>query len=243
MIIAFAEIKNRICLLCLTFLSIILSIYYYKLFLVILIIISNSLLSYEILNYFIFTNITEIIYMYVLLSFFIAKHTLYFALIYHLTCFLSSGLLRIEYLYIKFVFLLCIIFTVISTNFFYKIFIPTITSFFFNFQNNTTTHQTVAFYFEAKIYDYLKFFIEAYFTCFFCFQSCVVLFIFSIFVSKNFKILKRTRKFFYIIFLLFSTLVTPPDIISQIILYLLFVSIFEINIFINVYIKMITKFN
>jgi sec-independent protein translocase protein TatC len=125
------------------------------------------------------------------------------------------------------------LFTFSNTVFilFYSNFSTHCFSFFLSFQDNTT--QSINFYFEAKIYDYLKFITEIYFDCFFSFQLSAPLILFTNYISSNIKLLKFTRKFFYLLILVFSTLTTPPDVFSQIVLFLVFLSGFETLIFIN----------
>jgi sec-independent protein translocase protein TatC len=228
----FLEIKNRIILLIITLLSAFSIVSYYKFFLLILIVISNPVLSNEILNYFIFTSITDLFLIYIILSFFIVKQITYFFFVYHTICFLSAGLYRTEYLFFKYLFFICMLLAILCWKFFNKILIPIISHFFLSFHENAT--QSINFYFEAKIYDYLKFFTEIYFDCFFSFQLSVFLILFANFISNNLKILKSIRKFFYLSILLLSTLMTPPDVFSQILLFLLFILGFETLIFFNI---------
>jgi sec-independent protein translocase protein TatC len=235
MIKAFIEIKNRIILLVSTALSAFLIAYYYKTFILILIIVSNSRLSNDILNYFIFTSITELFSIYLTLCFFLSSQILYYTILYHIICFLSSGLYKIEYNNLKFIFSLIILLGIVSIYFFYKILIPTLSDFFLSFQNYSL--KTISFYFEAKIYDYLIFYKEIYLSCFFSFQSCAVLILLSNFVSNDLGLLKPLRKFFYIILLLFSTAVTPPEIFSQFFLFINLVFGFETLIFLNLFKK------
>lgn len=229
---AFLEIKNRIILLIITLLSAFSIVSYYKFFLLILIVISNPVLSNEILNYFIFTSITDLFLIYILLSFFIAKLTTYFIFVYHLICFLSAGLYQTEYVYLKYLFIICLFLAIICWKFFNKILIPIVSHFFLSFHDNPS--QNINFYFEAKIYDYLKFYTEIYYNCFLSFQLCIFLIIFANFISNNTKLLKSTRKFFYLSILLLSTLMTPPDVFSQMFLFLVFLFGFEILIFFNI---------
>ena len=228
----FLEIKNRIILLIITLLSAFSIVSYYKFFLLILIVISNPVLTNEILNYFIFTSITDLFLIYIVLSFFIAKHTTYFIFFYHIICFLSPGLYRIEYIYLKYLFFICLLLAILCWKFFNKILIPTISHFFLSFHNNHP--QSINFYFEAKIYDYLKLYTEIYFDCFFSFQFCIFLIIFTKYISNNLKLLKNIRKFFYLLILLLSTLMTPPDIFSQMLLFFVFILGFETLILTNI---------
>jgi sec-independent protein translocase protein TatC len=228
---AIIEIKNRIILLSITLLGVFSIMYYYKLFLLILIIISNPTLSNEILNYFIFTSITELFLIYILLGFLMLKQITYFVILYHLICFLAAGLYRTEYHYLKYLFFICLLLAAMCSYFFNQILVPIASLFFLSFQDNTT--KSINFYFEAKIHDYLKFITEIYFDCFLSFQLCAPLILFANYVSNNIKLLKFMRKFFYLLILIFSTLTTPPDVFSQMLLFLVFLSGFETLIFVN----------
>jgi sec-independent protein translocase protein TatC len=229
---AFLEIKNRIILLSITLLSIFLTVYHYKLFMLILVIISNAALSNELLEYFIFTSITELFLIHVALSLSIAKQLAYFVGIYHLICFLAPGLYRTEFSYLKHLFLIGLLLTILCWNFFNKILVPLVSLFFLSFQDKTTAG--INFYFEAKIYEYLKFITEIYFNCFISFQLCVFLILFTNYISNNIKLLKIIRKFFYVLILVLSTLTTPPDVFSQMFLFWVLLIGFETLIFLNI---------
>ena len=233
MIKAFVEIKNRIILMIITVLSAFLTAYYYKTFLLILIIVSNMKLSNDVLNYFIFTSITELFSIYLILCLSLTGQILYYIILYHIICFSSPGLYKIEYNNLKLVFVLVISLGTISLYFFYKILIPILSDFFLSFQNYSL--KTISFYFEAKIYDYLIFYKDLYSSCFFSFQSCTILILLSNYVSNNLELLKVFRKFFYLIFLLFSTVVTPPEIFSQLFLFTSLILSFEMLVFLNLF--------
>lgn len=229
---AILEIKNRTILLGITLLGTVSIVYYYKLLLLILIIISNPILSNDVLNYFIFTSITELFLIYILLGFLIAKQVIFFVILYHFICFLAAGLFRIEYNYLKYLFFISFFLAALCSYFFNQILVPIASLFFLSFQDNTT--KSINFYFEAKIYDYLKFITEIYFDCFLSFQLCVFLILFTNYVGNNIKLLKSIRKFFYLLLLVLSTITTPPDVFSQMFLFLMFLSGFEALIFINI---------
>jgi len=142
---------------------------------------------------------------------------------------------RTEYAHIKFIFLISLVLAILSSSFFNKILMPIVSRFFLSFQNQTA--QSMPFYFEAKIYDYLIFITEISISCFFIFQLCVVLLILSYYISNNVKLLKITRKIFYLLFLVVSTAVTPPDIFSQLCLYCLVLLVFETQNFLNIFKK------
>lgn len=235
----FIEIKNRGLLLIISTLSVFIVIYYYKTFLLILILISNPTLSNEILNYLIFTSITELFIIYFILNFFFTCQILYFIIFYQFLCFLASGLYLKEYNYFKFIFTTSVLLNIFSGYFFHAKLIPILSDFFLSFQKYSM--KGINFYFEAKIYDYLIFYKDLNFSCFLSFQSILFLILLSNFISNNLIILKDIRKFLFIILLFLATIVTPPDIFSQIFLFITLVLGFEISVFVNIFKKVIVN--
>ena len=233
----FIEIRNRIFLNVITFLSVFCIIYIYKNFLMSLILITNTKFLLDMFDYFIYTSITEIFLVYIKLDFFLTSQIVYFMLFYHIICFFAYGTYKNEYRYLKYIYFISACLGILSIFFCNLIFIPFLLNFFLSFQDHSL--QNISFYFEAKILDYLLFYINSQLGCFISFQICVILILFSNYLSKNIKILKNTRKIFYFILLVFCTLVTPPDIFSQIFLFLVLITGFEMLIFINILKKFI----
>lgn len=231
MIKAFIEIKNRTILFNVTFLSIFCVTYYYKTLFLIITLISNPVLSEDVLKYFIFTSITELFSIYIKLTLYITQHILLYVFFYHFICFLSSGLYKTEYLYLKYIFFLSFVLNIISLIFFFNLIIPILSIFLLSFQEYSL--QSINFYFEAKISDYLIFYIELYSNCFFSFQCFLLIIILSNQMSNNIKLLKVSRKYMYLLILLLSTLTTPPDILSQLCLFIILIAGFETQIFYN----------
>ena len=142
------EIKNRLFLVFLFYIIFFVFLYYYKNFILKLNILSNS----ELCNhYFIFTSITELFSIYIDLIFFISNLILYFQFNYHLICFLTNGLYLTEYLYFKLFFIYSILFEILNFIVYHVFIIPILIKFFLSYQLNND------FYFEARIYEYLKF--------------------------------------------------------------------------------------
>jgi Sec-independent protein secretion pathway component TatC len=229
MVKTFIEIKNRIIFFSVTFLSVFFITYSYKTFLLVLTLTSNPTFSNDILKYFIFTSISELFSNYITLTFFITRQILFYIFIYHSICFFSSGLYKIEYLYLKYIFFLSLSLNILSIFFFFSVLIPMLSFFFLSFQEYSL--QSISFYFEAKISDYLMFFIELYSNCFFSFQCCILIILLSDFTTKNVKLLKVIRKYIYLLILILSTLTTPPDILSQLLLFNVLIVLLEIQIF------------
>lgn len=230
---SFIEIRNRFFLINIASVSLCLVVYYYKTFLLILIIFSNMIFSKNILNYFIFTSITELFFIYILLNFYFICQVIYFIIFYQCICFLSAGLFKHEYKSLKFVFIFSILLKIYSDHFFQKILIPIISQFFLSFRYLSI--KTVNFHFEAKIYEYLIFYKDVYFSCFLSFQSVILLILFSDYISKNVTVLKIYRKFICVTLLILSTIITPPDLFSQLFLFTNLVIGLELTILIRIF--------
>ena len=232
MIKTFIEIKNRIVLLSITFISVFCITYSYKILFLMLTLITNPALSNDVLKYFIFTSITELFTIYITLTFFITQQILLYVFFYHCICFLSLGLYKKEYSYLKYIFYISLILNILSNIFFFNSIIPVLSMFLLSFQQYSL--QAISFYFEAKISDYLIFFMELYSNCFFSFQCGIIIILISNSISKKLIFLKNFRKYVYLLLLTISTLTTPPDIFSQLILFNIFIIGFEIQILYNI---------
>lgn len=82
-----------------------------------------------------------------------------------------------------------------------------------------------------------------YYICVFYFQIWVFLFIvFDFFNNKNIIKVKNFRKFFYYVFVVFSTLITPPDVYSQLCISLFFIVSYEILVFYFIFDTLKIKF-
>lgn len=225
----YLEIKNRFLLALTTWISVVLVSYYFKEFLLFVFTKSNFYSSYpnnESL-YFIFTDVTEIFSVYLSLIFFVANQITGFYFLYHLFIFISLGLYSSEYKYLLVVFKISVCFFFLSIIVFNKILFPLSWDFFSGFQNLTVL-KYFSLHFEAKLNEYLAFYITFYYICIFYFQTFTGLVIFFNYVKEELKLIKNFRKVFYYSFLIFSTLVTPPDIFSQLLLSLIIIINYEI---------------
>ena len=54
---------------------------------------------------------------------------------------------------------------------------------------------------------------------------------FLIYIKGNISLIKKFRKSLYLIFVIFATLITPPDITTQLILSVIVISVYEVLIF------------
>ena len=180
--------------------------------------------------YFIFTDVTEIFSAYITLIFFIGNHILILYLCYNTLIFIALGLSKSEYNYLIFIFKTCLFLFLFSIVIFNKVLFSFSWNFFLSFQNLETLN-SLTLHFEAKLSEYLNFYLTFYYICTLYFQTFLLLILFFDYFKNELEIIRRFRKFFYYFFVVFSTLVTPPDIFSQTILSLSIIFSFEILVF------------
>jgi len=221
------EIKYRIiCILTVffTFISVIIA---YKFYIIHLIVLINS--TTDSLNYFILTSVTELFNVFFNMSFFLVKYVLYYYVFYHIVSFLALGLYHREYKYLKKVFIISLFLWALSTSIFWNILLPMTYDFFSSFQHKST--ETLNVFFEPKMDEYLNFLLDVYSQSYTCFQLLLLIFIFLEYTTTNLTALKNLRKVIYIIILLIATIITPPEVLNQMVTFLFLVVNMEIYFF------------
>lgn len=226
----FREFRNRCVLITLTWFWTFITCYFYK-EITLFKIVSPYLTFFKNNSfYFIFTNITELFSTYLQLSIFLANQFLIVFLIYHFLIFLFPGLYKSEAKCLKTLLklnLICWISVLIILHIFI---LPFSCNFFLAFQNSFNLNP-LNFYFEAKINEYLNFYITTYCLYFLNFQFCFLLYFFVTNFIKNLNLITLARRSFYFIFCLMATLLTPPDVLSQLIVGVSLIVFYEIIIF------------
>jgi sec-independent protein translocase protein TatC len=233
--IYYLEIKNRLFLSFLTWVFAGITCYFYKEILLFLFV-NSSMKITNIHTYFIFTNVTEIFSVYLQLVFFISNQILLINVCYHLLMFLSPGLYKLEYSNLKFLFNITIFSWITSVILLNKLLLPLSWNFFISFQEQTGI-KTFSLFFEAKINEYLDYYIGLYYVCLLNCQFITFLTLFINSLSKNLESIKEFRKIFYYVFVIFSTLITPPDIISQLFVSFSLIAVYELLIFLKIWNK------
>nr|YP_009317747.1 SecY-independent transporter protein [Navicula ramosissima]AOY40393.1 SecY-independent transporter protein [Navicula ramosissima] len=212
----YTEIKSRALLLTISGILILLVGYTFKeVLLSIVVNLYNG--SSSKLSYFIFTDVVEIFNVYVVLIFFVWKQILSFQVVYHFLVFLIPGLTKSEYKYLLLFFSISSGLFLLSVILFKKILFPFSWNFFLSF-NSFVEFKALTLHFEAKLLDYIMFFINLYFSCILYFQFFLIPSALFIYFNTDLSTYKTFRKFLYYGCIIFSTLVTPPDVTSQIIL-------------------------
>ena len=228
----YLEIKNRLLLIFFTWISTLITCYCFKeplLFVFIHLIKHYNPL--ECAPYFIFTNVSEIFQVYLQLTLFIANQTLILMIIYQILMFLTLGLYKFEYIQLRSVFQMLVLTWICSILLLKEFILPFSWSFFISFQNTNENFQPASFFFEARIIEYLNYLISLYYACFLNCQALLIIAFALNKISNKSKTVKTFRKLFYFIFIIFSTITTPPDITSQIIMSFSLVLLYECLLF------------
>lgn len=230
----FFELRNKLILIIITFFSTSLTCYWYKD--VLLFLVTQIHLNDENL-YFIFTDVTELFYTYFNLVFFFSIQITIWYLFYHIVFFLSPALYMQEFKFLSFLFKSSIFFWLFSSFFSSYIIIPFGWSFFLGFQYQQ------GFYFEARISEYFEFYTGLYILCLIYCQLFMLMFLFLNDIQESGPYVKKYRKLYYYVFLVLSTILTPPDLISQIFATILIIVVYEIILFFLIAKFWVSSFN
>lgn len=227
----FLEIRNRLVLLLLTWFSTLAISYFYKDVLLFLMLQPNRLLflatnfDYSTF-YFIFTNVTEVFFVYIKLVTFISFQVFLCFLIYQFFVFFAPAIFKSEYNFLSFffkTFLAVWFFSILITSFFL---VPLSWNFFLSFQSLVSS-KFAYLHFEAKLSEYLSFYILIYYIGVFYCQFFTVLFVFLNYANDKHKTIKKYRKTYYYSFVIFSTIVSPPDVYSQVVISIILIFTYE----------------
>lgn len=213
----YTEVKYRILLLVISGSLIFLVSYVFKEVLLSVVVNSYVTLPKSEVSYFIFTDVVEVFNVYVCLIFFVGKQVMIIHIFYHLLVFVSPGLTRSEYSFFILIFLKSSFLFLLSIVLFKKFLFPFSWNFFLSFKDLVVL-KSLVLHFEAKLIDYITFFVTLYFSCVISFQFCLFPIFLLTYVGKELHIYRFFRKLLYYACIIFSTVVTPPDVSSQIFL-------------------------
>lgn len=232
----FFEIKRRIFLLGFAWIVTVLVCYIFKE--VTLSIIANNCAIK--VPYFIFTDVVEIFTVYLLLTFFIGNQVLGLYFLYHLLFFILPSLTKSESHFLVSICILSNCLFVVAVLVFNKFLFPLSWDFFLSFRNLGTL-KSVSLHFEAKLLEYVIFYIKFYYICALYFQ----VFLIPIFVFRRLKtkleVFRHFRKILYYFCLAFSTVVTPPDVTSQAVLSFCIITSSEIFVYCSTFRNILEK--
>lgn len=180
--------------------------------------------------YFIATNAFEILNSYLNLSYFVSLQFTIYAISFHFISFVSPGLYNFELTKIYNLSRLSFFIWLLGNYIFNQITLPICWNFFVDFQSISA--YSVNIFLELKVENYLAMYYNIYYINTFLFQGVLILFIFLEKIPELTKFVKKTRKVSYFLFIIIATFLTPPDIFSQIMVFLFLMIIYEIVIII-----------
>jgi len=183
-------------------------------------------------SYFIFTNMTDVLFIYIKIALILAFVVALPFLFLQVWFFLVQGLYNYEKNFLGIIFFLFIFLFINLIYFLYTFLIPFIWFFFINFEL-TSSESLFGMYYEARINDYVDFmfYIFFIFCCFLQFPILMIFLLYFNFLKIDFFI--NYRKYFVILFFVLGGLFSPPDILSQIFISCFILIIYEIILFLN----------
>lgn len=184
----------------------------------------------------IYTDITEAFFTYLNLSLYISFTFSFLFLIHQIVYFLIPGLYIREVIFINNVKRTVYFFCFLSTLITYFLMIPLIWHFFIS-NDTSNTISSMNIHFEGKLNEYVFVLIRVFFSILFIFISPILLFILVRLKVISLNILINQRKISFITIFFLSALLSPPDIISQILLAIPLCLSYELIIFIILYKK------
>lgn len=226
------ELKNRLFYIILAGLLSFLVSYLYSLELFYLI--AKPLINLNIDNFkysLIYTDITEAFFTYLNLSLYLGSFTLILISIHHIIAFLIPGLFEKEVLFLnklkRSTYVACCL-TIISTYYFILPFI-----WYFFISNDTSTQvSSIEIHFEGKINEYVLLVVRFFLSIMFIFVAPILLFIGLRTNLISLKTIINQRHFSFIFIFILGAFLSPPDIISQIIIAIPLCLSYEFIIFI-----------
>jgi len=222
-----AEIKNRILLSLFSWFCCMIASYIYK-DNILYLITKPNLNSFNNKNfYFIFTNLSEPFYTCLELTIFVSNQLTYIFFIYQIVTFIAPGLYFFEYEKLKRVSWSILVCISLSVTIMYKLVLPWSWGFFLEIQSQ----QKIIFYFEAKLSEYLDFVLVLYYISV-IYVLVLVTIVNIIMYNDNIIIsLRKYRKLIYFFIIMSSSIITPPDVLSQLTASFIFACVFEVTFY------------
>ena len=192
-------------------------------------------------TYFICTHPSELLTIYIKLVFYFSWLILLPQVFWHLLDFLKSSLFWFEYTnFIKLFVFLIVVITFFNLFCFFNLF-PRFWIFFESFTRFVNKDDTLSVFLELKLYDYFLFLTDFIYliniSLFFLLLLSLIFFYFGL------NYLLHWKKLFIFVNIVFATLLSPPDVYSQLLILVILTFIFEFIIFLyTLYFKFLKYF-
>jgi sec-independent protein translocase protein TatC len=242
MLYYFFEFRNRLSYLLISCLFFFVISFFYKEALLYFLVKINIFQSKTNFSYFIYTHLTEVFSTYLLLSFITSLYLSFPIFIIHLFYFIRPGLYPFEYKLFKKFILICICVWFLNNILTYYFFVPFIWNYFCYFDSNIL-QGPLNLYFEAKLNEYIDLLVSLYILTNLVSQIFFWIYLFILNYNPfDLIFINKSRKYLYLLIFIFASLLTPPDVISQLLfaIPLLILSEFIIIFFLfkNEYLKL-----
>lgn len=231
----YKELKYRVYYIIFTIILTFLVAYHYAI--EIFYILINPLINLEIKNFnysLIYTDISEAFFTYLKISLFITFLVTINLFIGHIIKFISPGLYKKEFRFIKNLYFYFFIIFIFSSLFFYFIFMPILWYFFISSERESST-LLINLSFEGRLYDYLNISLTLFKLTSLLAIYPIFLYLFVYFNILKISFLIKERKIAILFFLIVGGFLSPPDIISQLLIALPMLLLYEVIIFIILY--------
>lgn len=234
MINFFSEIKNRTLLILLALVSSLIISYTYKNILIFLVIKPIIGIKTQKYFYFVFSTLTELFTSYLKLVYFVGLYSTGFYILYSIVSFLSPALYKTENNTIRYIGILSFIVWLLTNIFIYTILLPYSWNFFLSFQQNLDTNNLNIF-FEANISGFVIFIVNICIINNFICQFFIFVFFFIDNKKNTINHVKNLRKSMYVLFFIAATLLSPPDITSQLLIGIILIILYEFLVYISIF--------
>ena len=219
-----------------SFLLVILFSYSYKNSL--LLIFSFSLLKmssadFTVLNNLIYTHPIELVKIQMLSAFLLSFFVILPYFFWVCLDFFRSSLTKMQYLRFATFFQHFLCYCFLFNLFSFVYFLPILWNFFQNFNVTSDSAMPLKFFFELRVQEYFNFVVDfLYFVNVF---SCIFIFLFVVIFYFGLSTVLYWKKLFFLVNLIAATVLSPPDISSQLIGFGLLSISFELYFFIKLY--------
>lgn len=177
----------------------------------------------------IYTGLAEAFFTYLKVAFFSAAFLSFPIVANQLWIFIAPGLYSQEKrVALPFLLATPILFF-LGAAFAYYIIIPPAWQFFLNFETHGTS-ETLPIQLEARVGEYLSIIMRLIMAFGICFQLPILLFLLARVGILQYQMLEKYRKYSFIMILVVSALLTPPDVLSMVGLALPLYGLYEISI-------------
>ena len=197
--------------------------------------IGSKLLGVE---YFIYTHPSELFTTYIFLTIYFSALIVFSQFWWHILDFLRSSLTFSDYFYLL---KICVFVTFCVFLFNLVCFLTLFPNFWFFFEAfNSCENDSVNLFLELRVTDYFSFlnnFLYIINICFF-----FLLFVCFIISYSGLKTLLHWKKLFIFLNIVFATLLSPPDVSSQLLIFLVLTLLFETIVIIYLYYFKICKY-